>query len=183
MSSITPQTNIPQSTIVLIQSWWRKINGNYYNTKLLRWNTIANIAEIRAKEIVSNHHILKYRPPPPFGLRCSKWTPNPKWKCPGPYISELKFKGKGNTIIDKYYSLLESAIHTFSTDVDSFENKYDIIESLIEQIKKDSNHHKYKPPPHFGLRCSNDKEMDFKFESQPTFIDFSKEPNIGFTKN
>lgn len=177
MSSITFQntfTNIPPSTIVLIQTWWRKIKSNYYNTKLLRWNTIANIAEIRAKEIISNHHILKYLPPP-IGLRCSKWTPNPKWRCPGPYISKLKFKGKENTIIDKYYSLLESAIHIFSTETESFDNKYVIIESLIEQIKKDYNHHKYI--------CPVIPNNIFKFQSQPTFISFSKEPNIGFTKN
>ena len=175
MSSITPQTNIPQSTIVLIQSWWRKIKGKYYNKKLLRWNTIANIAEIRAKEIISNHHILKYRPPPLFGLRSSKWTPNPKWRCPGPYISKLKFKGKGNTIIDKYYLLLESAIHTFSTDTDSFQEKDHIIDSLIELIKISYNHHKYI--------CPVIPNNIFKFQSEPTFISFSKEPNIGFTKN
>jgi hypothetical protein len=172
MSSITPLTNIPQSTIVLIQSWWRKIKRNFFN-KQLRWNTIANIAEIRAKEIIFNHDILKYQPPPPFGHRCSKWTPNPKWRCPG--LNVLKFKGKGNTIIDKYYSLLETAIHTFSTDVDSFENKYDIIESLIEQIKRSYNHHKYIYP----VIPNN----IFKFHSEPTSISFSKEPKIGFTKN
>lgn len=173
MSSITIQTNIPQ--IQLIQRWWRKIKLNYFNKQLLRWDIIANIAEIRAKEIILNHNILKYQPPPPFGLRCSKWTPNSKWRCPGPYISKLKFKGKGNTIIDKYYSLLESAIHIFSTDIDSFENKYDIIESLIEQIKRSSNHHKYI--------CPVIPNNIFKFQSEPTFISFSKEPNIGFTKN
>lgn len=174
MSSIIIQTNIPQSTI-RIQRWWRKIKRNYYNTIILRWDTIANIAEIRAKEIISNHDILKYRPPPPFGLRCSKWTPNPKWRCPGPYISKLIFKGKGYTIIDKYYSLLESAIHIFSTETESIDNKYVIIESLIEQIKKDYNHHKYI--------CPVIPNNIFKFQSQPTFISFNKEPNIGFHKN
>lgn len=173
MSSFTIQTNIPQ--IELIQSWWRKIRLSYYNTKLLRWNIIANIAETRAKEIISKHHILKYLPPPPIGLRCSKWTPNPKWRCPGPYISKLKFKGKGYTIIDKYYSLLETAIHIFSTETESFENKYVIIESLIEQIKKDSNHHKYI--------CPVIPNNTFQFFVKPTSISFSKEPKIGFTKN
>lgn len=175
MSSITFQntfTNIPPSTIVLIQTWWRKIKSNYYNTNLLRWNTIANIAETRAKDIISKHHILKYLPPSPIGLRCSKWTPYPKWKCPG--LNVLKFKGKGYTIIDKYYLLLETAIHTFSTETDSFETKIDIIESLIEQIKSSSNHHEYI--------CPVIPNNIFKVQSEPTFISFSKEPKIGFTK-
>ena len=69
----------------------------------------------------------------------------------------------------------ESAIHTFSTDTNSFVNKYDIIESLIEQIKRSSNHHEYI--------CPVIPNNIFKFQSEPTFISFSKEPNIGFTKN